>query len=138
MTYDVVLVDPSPLDLSTPCVMTTKIQYNGYGLHRKIWIDAYGMPPHGMDVMHMCNHKWCDNLLHLKLGTRSENLQMRTIEAAGAGGRAVRGVHKQPEHGAKQRIAQFTSRWRRCECGMETNAGSMGRHQNATGHRMAT
>lgn len=83
---------------------------------------------------HTCHHKWCNNPKHLIEGTNFQNAQMNPPEVRARGGLACRGVKKRPEHSTKQRIAQFTSRMRTCECGLQTNAGTMKRHQNASGH----
>jgi hypothetical protein len=62
-----------------------------------------------------------------------EAYERRSIGAS-KGGAANNGVKKSKQHGEKQRIAQFTLRMRECECGLKTNAGTIARHQNASGH----
>ena len=58
-------------------------------------------------------------------------------ERARAGGLAAAGP-KHKNFGELQRQAQFTSRMRTCECGLQTNAGSMGRHSKASGHELSS
>ncbi len=130
-----VMPEGHKIDLTRSCIRGEKIHKNGYSRHREIWIEHYGIPPPGFDVMHMCNNRWCDELYHFKLGTRSENLRMRTCYAAATGGRANAGRQKHPGFGELCRQAQYTLNLRRCTCGMVTNAGSMARHQSAPSGR---
>jgi len=59
---------------------------HGYGYmvanlsaHRFVWIHAFGVPPKGLDVMHKCHRPECSNPLHLRLGTRQENMQLSRL-----------------------------------------------------------
>lgn len=88
----------------------------------------------GMNVCHTCHWKPCCNPRHLVEGTTKQNHHMNPTNWAQVGGLANAGVKKRPEHGQKQRIAQFTSRMRHCVCGLSTNAGSMARHLPKAGH----
>jgi hypothetical protein len=58
---------------------------SGYGLismgrtsgfiHRAVWENANGPIPEDMVIMHLCDNPSCYRLSHLKMGTRSENMQ---------------------------------------------------------------
>lgn len=92
-----------------------------------------------LDTCHTCHWKPCANPAHLFEGTRAQNLAMRTKEAAGAGGRASRGVKKRDGTGEKKRLAQLSpERMRTCECGITTNAGAMAGHRKKTGCKLVT
>jgi len=65
------------IELLGPCVeFDGKLNNNGYGPHRQVYIKAYGKPPPGYDVTHLCHNRSCINLAHLTIGTRSENMEM--------------------------------------------------------------
>ena len=44
--------------------------------HRVSWVFYHGKPiPDGMIIMHICDHPWCVNPQHLKLGTDADNVR---------------------------------------------------------------
>ena len=53
-------------------IRVNKIHKNA---HRVSYELAFGPPPAGLDLDHLCNNKWCVNPLHLEPVTRSENLK---------------------------------------------------------------
>lgn len=128
-----------------PYIGGTAVQRNTYG-HINISRDLRVTAPRavlmvmlgrelrpGMHVIHLCHRKPCCNPRHLMEGTPSQNAMTNPPEVRALGGAAGLGGKK--NHGDKQRTAQFTSRMRECStCGLKTNAGTMVRHQNATGH----
>ena len=42
--------------------------------HRAVYALVHGSAPAGMDIMHLCDNKFCVNPEHLRAGSRSENL----------------------------------------------------------------
>jgi hypothetical protein len=60
-------------------------QAHGYGcvsrsgkqvrVHRLVAEKFYGPIPRGMDVMHLCDRPACCNPVHLRIGSRSDNMQ---------------------------------------------------------------
>lgn len=108
---------------------------NGTTAHRAAWIKTHGPLTRTQLVCHHCDNRECINMLHLFIGTHKDNGN-DCVSKGRWGGAAPKGHKKREGHGDKQRVAQFTSRMRECECGMKTNAGSMAKHINASGHRM--
>lgn len=43
--------------------------------HRKAWEDAGRSVPDGMELDHLCRHRWCRNVEHLELVTHRVNSQ---------------------------------------------------------------
>jgi hypothetical protein len=128
-----------------PCVLwedkiqTYRKDNNPYGCagkelaHRLTWMAFYGPIPDGLVVMHTCDIRLCVQIDHLVLGTQGENLADMDRKGRRVNAQPGKG-HKKPEtHGPLQRIAQFTTRMRECNCGLRTNAGTMARHINARG-----
>lgn len=105
-------------------------KYNGrrVTVPRLILILKLGRPLRSkMYACHICDWPPCCNPAHLVEGTPRDNSLMRPIEKRRVVG-APKGHKKRPEHGEKQRNAQYGLRWRVCSCGFETNAGAMSWH----------
>ena len=103
-----VLVDHPALD--RPCKLASRLNSLGRPTRanenaRRVWTDAYGPPPPGYDVGHVCHdlddtcaggntckHRACYELTHLALQTRSENIRKRrlTQEQRSAGARGFK------------------------------------------------
>jgi hypothetical protein len=80
------------IDLSTPCILASRVNSNGYSSrpfesHRRAWENVYGAIPSGYDVDHECHnadascsggktclHRGCRNIKHLNLSLRVDNL----------------------------------------------------------------
>jgi HNH endonuclease len=45
--------------------------------HRIRWIEEHGPIPDGLDVLHHCDVRWCDEVTHLYLGTDLDNARDR-------------------------------------------------------------
>ena len=58
------------------------------GAHRIAWMLAHGPIPHGLAVLHKCDHPWCTNPHHLFLGTWSDNAHDRDAKGRGRYGRS--------------------------------------------------
>ena len=56
--------------------------------HRAAWMNVHGPIPKGMMVLHSCDHPWCVNVEHLRLGTHLENMaNMRSRQRSANGER---------------------------------------------------
>lgn len=49
-------------------------------LHRLAWIQANGLIPKGICVLHKCDNRACYNVAHLFLGTQQDNLRDMTAK----------------------------------------------------------
>lgn len=64
---------------------TGRMMSSGYGqvtfleetwsAHRLIWTLINGSIPEGLQINHTCDNRKCVNLVHLNLGTQSDNMQ---------------------------------------------------------------
>jgi len=55
-----------------PCIILSK--WRGQA-PRRVWEEAFGPVPHGMQVLHHCDNGSCRELSHLFLGTQSDNIR---------------------------------------------------------------
>ncbi|EHK3197050.1 HNH endonuclease [Enterobacter hormaechei] len=60
--------------------------------HRYAWEREKGQIPDGMEIDHICRNRACVNVNHLRLATRSQNMQ--NLSLAGRAESGVRGVYK--------------------------------------------
>lgn len=96
------------------CLVWTAWIEDGYGrvwfdghmerVHRVVWILANGPIPEGLQIDHLCHNRACCELSHLRLVTKSQNMQNR----AGAPAHSttgVRGVRLHPNGKYQVRVA---------------------------------
>lgn len=85
------------LQLRTPCIITAlSLNAEGYGqitiggqklaAHRLAYTMAYGDPPPGMIVRHLCGNRACINALHLERGDHLSNAADREAHGRTAKG----------------------------------------------------
>ena len=73
--------------LGTPCIEYgnrpyASVKYAGKvtHVHRVAWILIRGDIPDGMHICHMCDNSKCVNVLHLFLGTHSDNMKDASLK----------------------------------------------------------
>jgi len=55
------------------------------GRHRLAWAYTHGPIPSGLHLLHdpvLCNHTWCCNTRHMRLGTHAENMRDKAAARA--------------------------------------------------------
>lgn len=94
---------------------------NGYGgltvdrssvsAHRRSYELFCGEIPHGMDVCHTCDNRWCVNPDHLFLGTRKENMADCKSKGRTAGGTRKHLTEIQVQEIKRRLNAGVSARW---------------------------
>ncbi len=82
------LVDDSPEHGG--CWRFKRLHALGYGTlsvggfhhraHRAAWLITHGPIPADLHILHSCDHPWCVNPAHLRVGTIQENYQQRDAQ----------------------------------------------------------